>query len=530
MMNFLTNYILSFNIFTPMIGVFLIALIVLFASYSCKKNHSDHQNYCKQNAYSAHWALVIGIFFSAIPLFITTILLSSEFNDKYFHFHFEEKAPWLDNLKINYNLVVDGLSASLMLLTEALTIISMIVFWRVRKNYSANPILAIVLILLLETTCLGVFSATDLILFYIFFEASLIPMLFIIGLWGREERVYASLKLFIYTVFGSLLFLFAILYLKVSFGTSEISELKLLVPQLAPSVQKYLWLGMFIAFAVKVPMVPFHTWLPDAHVQAPTFGSMILAGVLIKMGAFAMIKFLIPLFPEITSEYSHFVAGLSVFAIVYGAFLSIAQTDIKKLIAYSSVSHMGYVTLGIFVPWGLSYNGAAFQMISHGFVSSALFMSIGFIYERFHILEVAKIHSLASRMKFFSIMFMIFTLGSIGLPGTSGFVGEFLVIAGAASRSGYVIYGILAATGVVFGAVYMLLLYKKIFMEDRGALICDAIEPNISLKTNKLENTLLVIFASAIIYFGLQPMKINKKLEKNIEVAQNTTQDISLKS
>lgn len=512
MTDFLQNYILSFNIFSPLIGVFLILLIAVFASYSCKKNSNEHKDHCKKNTCNAHWSLIIGIFFSAVPLFITTILLSNELNSKYFNFHFEEKLKWLDNLKISYNLVVDGLSASLMLLTEALTIICMIVFWRVRTNYSANPVLAIVLMLILETTCLGVFCATDLILFYIFFEASLIPMLFIIGLWGRDDRVYASLKLFIYTVFGSLLFLFAIIYLKSTFGTSEISELITLIPQLAPSVQKYLWIGMFIAFAIKVPMIPFHTWLPDAHVQAPTFGSMILAGVLIKMGAFAMIKFLIPLFPEITSEYSNFVALLSVFAIIYGALLSLAQTDIKKLIAYSSVSHMGYVTLGIFVPWGLSYNGAAFQMISHGLISAALFMSIGFIYERLHVLEIDKIHSLAGRMKFFSIMFMIFTLGSIGLPGTSGFIGEFLVIAGAASRSNYIIYGILAATGVVFGAIYMLLLYKKIFMEERGDIIGESSGPKISLSTNKLENTLLVIFAFAIIYFGLQPMKINEKL------------------
>ena len=525
-MEILQNYILSLNIFTPMIGVLLIIVISLFASYSCKKNSHQHKNHCRDNANNAHWALIIGIFCSAIPLFITSILLADDINTKYFHFHFEEKLHWLDALKINYNLVVDGLSGSLMLLSEVLTIICMIVFWRVRTHYSANPVLAIVLMLLLETTCLGVFCATDLILFYIFFEASLIPMLFIIGLWGREERVYASFKLFIYTAFGSFLFLFVIIYLKSTFGTSEISELKPLISQLDPSVQKYLWIGMFTAFAIKIPMIPFHTWLPDAHVQAPTFGSMILAGVLIKMGAYAMIKFLIPLFPEISSEYSNFVACLSVIAIIYGALLSLAQTDIKKLIAYSSVSHMGYVTLGIFVPWGLSYNGAAFQMISHGFISSALFMSIGFIYERFHILEIEKIHSLASRMKFFAIMFMIFTLGSIGLPGTSGFIGEFLVITGAASRSGYMIYGVLAAMGVIFGAIYMLLLYKKIFMEERGNFIADFVGPEVSLKTSKLENALLIIFASAILYFGLQPMKINKKFEAKGDIAQN----VSLKS
>lgn len=516
-MNFLKDYILSLNVFTPLVGVFIILIVSILGQYGKRDGHVYHN---RKNILSENWALIISILCSLIPMIITVILFcnpSLVFSDFDGNIVFKEQSMWLDNIKISYSLMADGLSLVFMLLTEALTIISIIVYWRVRNNYKGSPLLAMIFMLILETCCLGVFVANDLLLFYIFFEASLIPMLFIIGIWGREERIYASMKLFIYTVFGSVLFLFAIIYLKSVFGTSEVSELKLVVYQLAPSVQKYLWIGMFIAFAIKVPMLPFHTWLPDAHVQAPTFGSMMLAGILIKMGAFAMIKFLIPLFPEISSSYSVFVAFISVVAIIYGSLLALAQKDMKKLIAYSSVAHMGYVTLGVFVPCGIGYNGAVFQMISHAFISSALFMCVGFIYERLHTLEIVKIHSLASRMKFFSIMFMIFTMGSVGLPGTSGFIGEFLTILSAISRSGYFVYGLLAATGVVFGAVYMLLLYKKVFMDHRSGVIGDDIDEAVNIETNKLENTLLVIFACAVIYFGIQPMKIIDKIQ-NVDI------------
>ena len=516
-MDFTKDYILSINLFTPLIGVFLILIISILGQYGKRKSHIQ---YNRLNVFGENWALIIAIIFSAAPLILTSILLYTPdliFGEVSINFIAKERFMWLDNLKINYSLMADGLSLVFILLTEALTIISIIVYWRVRNNYRGSPVLAMIFMLLLEVSCLGVFLANDLLLFYIFFEASLIPMLFIIGIWGREERVYASMKLFIYTVFGSVLFLLAILYLKSVFGTSEISELKLVIDQLAPSVQKYLWIGMFIAFAIKVPMLPFHTWLPDAHVQAPTFGSMMLAGILIKMGAFAMIKFLIPLFPQISIEYSSFVAFLSVIGIIYGSLLALAQTDMKKLIAYSSVAHMGYVTLGIFVPCGIGYTGAVFQMISHAFISSALFMSVGFIYERLHTLEIAKIHSLATRMKFFSVMFMIFTMGSVGLPGTSGFIGEFLTIVSAISRSVYFIYGLLAATGIIFGAIYMLVLYKKVFMNHIDGEIGDGIAESVDLKTNKLENTILIIFACAVIYFGIQPMRIIEKIQ-NVDI------------
>lgn len=500
--NFLENYILSINIFSPFIGILLIVLIAILGSYGMRDGYLYHH---RKNILSENWALIISLIFSSLPIITTSFLLLYSTQ-----LHLMER---FDFKFINYSLGVDGLSLVFILLTEVLTLLSIIVYWRVRNNYKGNPILAMIFMLILEICCIGVFSSNDLLLFYIFFEASLIPMLFIIGIWGREEKVYAAFKLFIYTIFGSLLFLLAIIYLKASLGVTEISELKILITQLSPSVQKYLWIGMFIAFAIKMPMLPFHTWLPDAHVQAPTFGSMMLAGIIIKMGGYAMIKILLPLFPEISSQFSHLVSWSSVIAIIYGSFVALGQKDVKKLIAYSSVAHMGYVTLGIFIPCGTGYNGAVFQMISHGFISSALFMCLGFIYERVHSYEIEKIHSLASRMRFFSIIFMILTLGSIGLPSTSGFVGEFLVIVSALSRGGYLIYGILAATGVVLGAIYMLLIYKKMFMENKGGLIAE-IDENVDLRTNFLENSLLVVFALAVIYFGLQPMKIINKINE----------------
>ena len=505
--SFIKDYILTINTFTPLIGMFLVLVIAILGCYG-KKRHQNEQQECTHNK---TWALVISLIFAGIPIITTSILMISPSA-----FQMVEKFKWIESAKIDYSLKVDGLSLALILLTEVLTILSIIVYWRVHKNYKGNPVFAMILMLILEVCCIGVFSANDLVLFYIFFEASLIPMLFIIGIWGREERMYASLKLFIYTIFGSMLFLLSIIYLKSTFGTSEISELKTLIPQLAPHIQKYLWICMFIAFAIKMPMLPFHTWLPDAHVQAPTFGSMMLAGVIIKMGGYAMIKILLPLFPSISSEFSHIIAYLSVIAIVYGSLVALGQKDVKKLVAYSSVAHMGYVTLGIFVPCGMGYSGAVFQMISHGIISSGLFMCLGFLYERTHTFEIEKIHSLATRMKFFSIIFMILTLGSVGLPGTSGFIGEFLVILSSLSRDGYLIYGIITATGVVFGAVYMLLIYKKMFMEHKDIDYSHNIieTPTKNWSTNLLENSLLIIFSLGVIYFGLQPMKIISKINE----------------
>lgn len=500
------EYLLSLNIFSPLIGTLLIAIILLFANYNKQQNQLE-------NNFARIWPNIIGLIFASIPILITSLLwLKNSI--------FTEKHLLAKNI-FEYYLEVDGISILMLMLSSFICIICLITFW-LNKNYSKkHPSLGVMLILALQTCCLGVFSAKDLILFYIFFEASLIPMLFIIGIWGRENRVYASLKLFIYTVFGSIFFLFVIIYLKTIFQSSNPEILAPLIANLSPNWQNILWVCMFIAFAIKVPTIPFHTWLPDAHVQAPTFGSIILAGVLIKMGGYAMIRFLIPMFPESTEFFSHFVCILSVVGIIYGSLLCIAQKDLKKLIAYSSVAHMGYVNLGIFAPCSFGYAGAVFQMISHGFISSALFLSVGIIYDRLHSLEIIKIHSLSTKMPFLAITFMIFTLGSVGLPGTSGFIGEFLVIFNAANRSSYLIYAILGATGVILGAIYMLILYKNIFFKHQENIntIGDDVNYQTNLHTSKKENIILSIFAIMIIYFGLYPKPILEKIQniKNIK-------------
>lgn len=510
MLNILFNHILSIQIFSPLIGVFLILLFYLFGKY----NHSDCRNQRLSNCFGRIWPIIIGLIFSMIPLLISLCFFFDEIRLAS-NLPLSEKFFLLKSIGLEYSLEIDGPSILFMLLSSFTTIICLIIFWQ-NKNYSSrHTILGVNMLLILQVCCLGVFSSKDLLLFYIFFEASLIPMIFIIGIWGRENRVFAALKLFIYTIFGSLFFLFIIVYLKVYVGTTDPEILVNSLASFPPLYRKIAWICLFVAFAVKIPMIPFHTWLPDAHVQAPTFGSVMLASVLIKMGGYAMIKFLIPIFPDVSASFGPFVCGLSVFAIIYASLICIAQKDLKKLVAYSSIAHMGYVTLGIFTPCGLGYAGAVFQMISHGFISGALFFSVGIIYEKLHTLEISKIHSLSTKMPFFAFIFMIFTLGSVGLPGTSGFVGEFLVILNALSRPGYMVLGILGALGVIFGAIYMLNLYKNIFFKHDESLkiIGEDLNFNTKLQTSKTENAILVIFGFLILFYGLRPSGILKKIE-----------------
>jgi NADH-quinone oxidoreductase subunit M len=505
----ISNHILSINIFSPLIGIFIILIFYLFGIYN--SNTNDSRLY---SCFGRVWPTVISLIFALMPLFISSALLFEK-SINFFHFKTFEKFMLIKSIGLEYSLEIDGPSVLLMILSSFSTIISLIIFWQNKSYSSKHTILGNIMLLMLQICCLGVFSSKDMLLFYIFFEASLIPMIFIIGIWGGENKVFASLKLFIYTIFGSLFFLFSIIYLKIYFGTTDPESLKTLLISLNPACKKILWLCLFVAFAIKIPMIPFHTWLPDAHVQAPTFGSIMLAAILIKMGAYAMMKFLIPILPETTSYFAPFVSILSIVAIIYGSFICIAQKNLKKLVAYSSVAHMGYVSLGLFSPCGIGYAGAVFQMISHGFISSALFYSVGIIYEKFHSLEISKIHSLSTKMPFFAFCFMIFTLGSVGLPGTSGFVGEFLVIINSLSRPGYMIFGILAATGVIFGAVYMLILYKNIFFrhDEKSKTIGENIDINSNVKTSKIENTILLIFVFLIIFYGIRSSYILSKIE-----------------
>jgi len=527
-MQAILNHLLSINIFSPFIGILINSLFYLFGRYSEKNDATERLNSC----FGKIWPIYIGFLSSLIPLIISFCFLFG--TDKFLSkIKLTEKFTLIKSMGIEYYLDIDGTSILMIALTSFSILICLVVFLQNKKYSSKNTILGVNMILFLEVCCLGAFLSKDLLLFYIFFEASLIPMIFIIGIWGREERVFASIKLFIYTVFGSLFLLFAIIYLKVYFKSTDPDILQTALISMPAICRKILWICLFIAFAIKIPMIPFHTWLPDAHVQAPTFGSIILASVLIKMGAYAMIKFLIPILPEETLFFSKIVCVLSVGAIIYASLICIAQKDLKKLIAYSSVAHMGYVTLGIFSPCGIGYSGALFQMISHGFISSALFYSLGIIYDKFKTFEISKISSIAVKMPFFSFAFMIFLLGSIGLPATSGFIGEFLVIMNSISRPGYMIYGILGATGVIFGAIYMLNLFRNAFLMKN--------ENNNQLENNnkdiylisKSEMGVLFIFIFIIIFYGIRPNLILNKTEKikNISYINcNPTHDHNLKS
>lgn len=407
----------------------------------------------------------------------------------YGSYHFVERYSWIPSYHIDYFLGVDALSIYFILLTALLTPLCFLVSWNSIKE-KCNHYFG--LFLMLEGLIIGFFSSLDLVLFYIFFEAVLIPMFFIIGRWGGENRVYATFKFFLYTFFGSIFMLVAILYILNQCGSSDITRFTTTDFQPIRS-NHFVWFALFIAFAVKIPMWPFHTWLPDAHVQAPTGGSVMLAGVLLKMGGYGMLRVLLPLMPYLSLQvYSNIVQILSIIAIIYTSFVALAQTDIKKMIAYSSIAHMGYVTAGIFlnphntIPFPLfpstyakftgetlteverlstslgmgGISGAMIQMISHGLISAALFLIIGMLYERTHTKEIKAYSGLANKMPLLSAFFMLFMLGSIGLPGTSGFIGEFMVIL--ATFSEKPLYGLLIATGMVLGASYMLTLYQRI--------------------------------------------------------------------
>ncbi|MFN5351824.1 MAG: NADH-quinone oxidoreductase subunit M [Alphaproteobacteria bacterium] len=436
--------ILSSLVLTPLIG----ALILFFFGRGGSAKTTDDN------------ARILGLSIS-IATFLLSLLVYYLFNANSSSFQLVEKYHWFEGLNISFSLGVDGISIFFVLLTALLIPICILASFNSIGEQVKEFIIAF---LVLEALVLGVFLSLDIFVFYVFFEASLIPMYLIIGIWGGNNRVYASIKFFLYTLAGSLLFLVAIIYIYTRFQTSDIRELFELVPQLSSKEQAWLWLAFFASFAVKVPMFPFHTWLPDAHVQAPTAGSVILAGILLKLGGYGFLRFSLPMLPVASYEFAPFVGWLSVIAIIYTSFVALAQTDMKKMIAYSSVAHMGFVTLGIFSFTQTAIEGAIFQMISHGLISSALFLCVGVLYDRFHTKEISAFGGLTERMPNFALIFMIFTLGSIGLPTTSGFVGEFLVLIGVFTKSK--LFAILASTGVVLGACYMLWLYKRVMFGE----------------------------------------------------------------
>lgn len=370
-------------------------------------------------------------------------------------FQFVEKFEWLPALGLTYHMGVDGISVFFVALSAFLTPICILASWdsiKVRvKEY-------MVAFLVLETFMIGTFCALDTVLFYIFFEGVLIPMFLIIGIWGGARRVYSAFKFFLYTLLGSVLMLLALLALYAMVGTTDIPAL--MDSPVARGAQFWLFLAFFASFAVKMPMWPVHTWLPDAHVEAPTAGSVILAGVLLKMGGYGFLRFSLPMFPEAAQFFAPIVFGLSIIAIIYTSLVALVQEDMKKLIAYSSVAHMGFVTLGIFTFTAAGIQGGLFQMISHGIISGALFLCVGVVYDRLHTREIGKYGGIVKNMPIYATVFMLFMLGSVGLPGTSGFVGEFLALMGTFRVDTTV--ALLAATGVVLGATYMLMLYRRV--------------------------------------------------------------------
>ncbi|MEC9179121.1 MAG: NADH-quinone oxidoreductase subunit M, partial [Pseudomonadota bacterium] len=391
---------------------------------------------------------------TTVATFILSIVILFEFDGSRTDLQFYEQASWLGG-NIDYVMGVDGISVLFIILTTSLMPLCILASWESIKIRVREYMVAF---LVLETLMIGVFCAQDLLLFYLFFEAGLIPMFLIIGIWGGARRVYASFKFFLYTLLGSVLMLLALIYMYWQVGTTNMTALANF--QFSSSEQMWLWLAFFASFAVKMPMWPVHTWLPDAHVEAPTAGSVILAGVLLKMGGYGFLRFSLPMFPMATDMFTELVFVLSVVAIIYTSLVALAQEDMKKLIAYSSVAHMGFVTMGIFATTQQSIQGAIFQMLSHGWISGALFLCVGVIYDRMHTREIAAYGGLANRMPIYAAVFMLFTMANVGLPGTSGFVGEFLTIIGTFQVSTWT--ALLAATGVILSACYALTLYRKI--------------------------------------------------------------------
>jgi NADH-quinone oxidoreductase subunit M len=425
--------------------------------------------------------------------FLLSLLIWFGFDHDTAAFQFVEDYEWLGGA-IHYRMGVDGISLLFVILTTFLMPFCILASWdsiqtRVREYMVA--------FLLLETLMIGVFCALDLVLFYLFFEGGLIPMFLIIGVWGGARKIYASFKFFLYTLLGSLLMLLAMVAIYIHTGTTAIPEL-LSGDHFGPDMQKWLWLAFFASFAVKMPMWPVHTWLPDAHVEAPTAGSVILAGVLLKMGGYGFLRFSIPMFPVASDYFAPLVFALSVVAVIYTSLVALMQQDMKKLIAYSSVAHMGFVTLGLFVMNEQGVEGGIFQMLSHGIVSGALFLCVGVVYDRLHTREIARYGGLVENMPRYALVFMVFTMASVGLPGTSGFVGEFLVLVGVFKANALVCA--LAATGLVLGAAYMLWLYRRVIF---GALTKDDLKRMLDLTPR--EKLTFAPLVALVLVMGVYP-------------------------
>ena len=468
--------ILSGLLILPIVGV--LALLLLRGDDEATRNN-------------ARWIAL----WTTLATFVLSLFAWGEFNTGSADFQLVEQRAWFSQA-ITYKLGVDGISLPFVLLTTFLMPFCIGASWLSITTRVKEYMIAF---LVLETLMIGVFEALDLLLFYLFFEGGLIPMFLIIGIWGGKRRVYAAFKFFLYTLLGSLLMLLAIMAMYWYAKTTDITVL--LHTEFPASMQKWLWLAFFASFAVKMPMWPVHTWLPDAHVEAPTAGSVILAGILLKMGGYGFIRFSLPMFPDASQYFAPLVFALSIIAIIYTSLVALVQTDMKKLIAYSSVAHMGFVTMGLFAMTAQGVEGAVFQMISHGLVSGALFLCVGVVYDRMHTRDIAAYGGLVQRMPRYAVALMIFTLANVGLPGTSGFIGEFLTLIGTFQVNSWVAF--LATTGVILSAAYALYLYRRIIFG-----VID--KPNLTgiADLSMREIAILAPLVVLTLYYGVHPQPI----------------------
>jgi NADH-quinone oxidoreductase subunit M len=455
----------------------------------------------RNNANVVRWVALVG----SIASFVVTLPLWSRFEAGTSRMQFVEKFEWIERFNINYHVGIDGLSLWLVLLTAFITVIVVISAWEVITE-RVNQYMGAFLIL--SGLMIGVFAALDGMLFYVFFEATLIPMYLIIGIWGGPNKIYAAFKFFLYTLLGSLLMLVALIYLyNKSGGSFDILTWHRL--PLAAGAQTFLFFAFFAAFAVKVPMFPVHTWLPDVHVEAPTGGSAVLAAIMLKLGAYGFLRFSMPIAPDASREWAWLMIALSLVAVIYVGLIALVQKDMKKLVAYSSVAHMGFVTLGFFIFNDLGVSGGLVQMIAHGFVSAAMFLGIGVLYDRVHSRQIADYGGVVNTMPRFAAFALLFAMANCGLPGTAGFVGEWMVILGAVKANFWI--GLGAATALIFGAAYTLWMYKRVYLGPVGNDHVKALKD-----INAREFLMLSLLAIAVLWMGLYPKPFTDAMDASV--------------
>jgi NADH-quinone oxidoreductase subunit M len=478
--------ILSLLTFLPLVGAFFVLTI-----------RGEEKVVTRNARHVALWTSLIN--------FLLSLFIWVNFDTTTADYQFVESAEWMPAFNINYKMGIDGFSMLFVLLATLLTPLCVLASW---ENVQVRVKEYMISFLVLETFMIGMFCAMDMVVFYIFFEAVLIPMFLIIGVWGGPNRVYASFKFFLYTLLGSVLMLLAIMAMYFDAGTTDI--LALTSHRFPIDLQIWLWLAFFASFAVKIPMFPFHTWLPDAHVEAPTAGSVVLAAVLLKFGGYGLLRFSLPMFPEASVMFTPLIYTLSVVAIIYTSLVALAQEDMKKLIAYSSVAHMGFVTIGAFTLTVQGIEGSIYQMLAHGVISAALFLIVGVVYDRIHSRNISDYGGLVHKMPAYSLIFMLFMLASVGLPGTAGFVGEFLILVGVFQVNTWV--AALAATGLILGAAYMLCLYRRVIL---GALTKESLAAigDMSLREKAVFAPLIIL----VIWMGIYPTPFLDVMHVSVE-------------